>query len=67
MQKTTMWALLLAPVLGPAIWYGLLLPGRLAARAVWLYMPEGRLRRLLLDHNQVLEPGAVWPRLPPGP
>jgi hypothetical protein len=67
MQKETMWALLLAPILGPIIWYGLMLPGRLISRLLWRHMPEGRLKRILLKRNNVLDPERVWPKLPPGP
>jgi hypothetical protein len=48
MQNTTVWALLLAPLLTPIYRYVFLLPGRKAHDWIWKNVPEGRLRRLLL-------------------
>lgn len=48
----TLWAALLAPLLGGLIWWLLFLPGRVAYRWLWRHMPEGRLRTFLLrDRN----------------
>lgn len=51
-MKASLWAALLAPVLGPLIWWALKAPGRAAYRAVWKHLPDGRLRRLLLRRVQ---------------
>jgi hypothetical protein len=67
MQKTTVIALLLAPILGPILWWAFMLPGRYVSRLIWKHMPDGRLKRILLRHNNVLDPEKVWPKLPPGP
>lgn len=67
MQKETIIALVLAPIIGGAMWYVLLLPGRYVSRWVWKYMPEGRLRNLLLKKNGVLDPDKTGFKLPPGP
>lgn len=67
MQKTTIIAILLAPILGPVMWYAFMLPGRYVSRLIWKHMPEGRLKRILLKKNNVLDPSRVWPKLPPGP
>lgn len=42
---------LLAPLLGPLIWKALHLPGLIASRLVWRYMPYGRIRALLLTET----------------
>lgn len=61
MSTSTLLAAMLASVLGPVIWGLLQLPGRLAARLVWKYMPYGRLRDLLLRES---DPFAAKPRAP---
>ena len=61
MQTSTTIAAILAPLLGPVIWGLLHLPGRIAARLVWKYMPYGRLRDLLLRES---DPFAAKPRAP---
>lgn len=67
MQTSTMWALLLAPLLGGLIWYFLLMPGRVLSRYLWKRLPDGRLRRLLFKNTPVVDESKVWPRMPPGP
>lgn len=67
MQTSTVVAILLAPILGPVLWYGLLLPGRMLSRWLWKSLPEGRLRRILLKDTKAVNEEAVWPKLPPGP
>jgi hypothetical protein len=61
----TLWALLLAPIVGPLIGYLLFLPARAFARWLWKRLPDGKLRRTLL--MRVGEDKATWPKLPPGP
>lgn len=41
-------AILLKPLLAPVMLFCLYLPARWGAVAVWKWMPEGRLKRLLL-------------------
>lgn len=54
-MDTTVIAALAAPVLGSAIWWLLHLPGRIAARWVWKYLPYGKLRDLLLSEGDLTE------------
>lgn len=66
MQKTTLVALLLAPLLVPVFRYLFLAPGRYLYRWLWVRLPEGRLRRFLLKpvgkHSQDSYP--TFPKLP---
>lgn len=48
MQPSTTIAIILAPLLGPVIWWFLLYPGKKLMRWVWRKMPYGKLRTLLL-------------------
>jgi hypothetical protein len=48
MQSSTVWALLLAPLLIPVIRWLFNLPGKTAHDWMWRHLPEGRLRRVLL-------------------
>lgn len=66
-MKPWMWAVLLAPIIGPIIWYALMLPGRLISRWLWRRLPDGKLRRLLFKNTGALDDSKVWPKLPPGP
>jgi hypothetical protein len=65
MEKSTVIALALAPVIGPVIGYLLFRPARGISRWIWRKMPEGRLRSLLL--KRIGDDKPTWPRLPPGP
>lgn len=47
-MTTNQWAYLLAPIIGPVIIWIYSRPGALVARLIWKYMPEGKLRNLLL-------------------
>lgn len=47
-MKPIYWAALLAPIIGPAMWWVLQGPGRVAYRYLWKKLPDGRLRRVLL-------------------
>lgn len=47
-MDATLWAAVLAPILGPLIWWALLKPGRGLNDWLWRKMPEGRLRSILL-------------------
>lgn len=51
-MKATYLAALLAPILGPLIWWLLFTPGRLLHNWLWRVMPEGRLRRFLLRERE---------------
>lgn len=66
-MKPWMWVIILTPILGPILWYALMLPGRLFSRWLWKRIPDGRLRRLLFKNTRVLDDSQVWPKLPPGP
>lgn len=67
MQKETLWALLLAPIVGPLVWFALLIPGRMFSRWLWKRLPDGRLRRVLFKGTKAVDESQVWPKLPPGP
>jgi hypothetical protein len=49
--NSTLIAAILTPILGPLVWWALNLPGKLASRLIWKYMPYGRLRTLLLRNG----------------
>jgi hypothetical protein len=51
-MSSTMWAALLAPLLGPLLWWLLFAPGRVIYRYLWRTMPEGKLRRFLLRERR---------------
>jgi len=47
-QKSTMIAMLLAPLVGGTIWWLFFRFAKIAHDFLWKRLPEGRLRRLLL-------------------
>jgi hypothetical protein len=47
-MDSTAIAMVLTPILGPAIWWLLLAPGRFAHRFVWKCFPLGALRSFLI-------------------
>lgn len=48
MERTTLIAIALAPLLAPLYRWVFLTPGRKVSDALWKRLPEGRLRRILL-------------------
>ena len=62
MQKSTIIALVIAPLLGPVIWWLLMWPGRQVRDLLWRKLPEGRLRRVLLKDD-----GGKWIKPPVTP
>jgi hypothetical protein len=52
MTSQSLWAVVLAPILGPLIWWGLKAPGRAVHDFLWRRLPDGRLRRMLLRKVQ---------------
>lgn len=67
MEKSTVLAIVLAPILGGLIWYLLLMPGRLISRLAYKHLPDGWLRRTLLRKTGVIDPDKLPVKLPPGP
>jgi hypothetical protein len=62
-MKPWMWAILLVAVAGPVFRYVFWLPGRMIYRWLWVHMPDGRLRTILLKKRGEVD---TWPKLPPG-
>lgn len=62
MQTSTVIAILAVPVLGPAIWWLLMWPGKKVRDLLWRKLPEGRLRRVLLRDD-----GGKWVTPPDSP
>lgn len=56
MQTSTIVAAVLAPILGPALWWAYTRPGAAVHRYLWKRLPEGRLRRILLMDMRMEEP-----------
>lgn len=48
-MDSKLWAALLAPIIGGAIWWLLLRPGRIVHDWLWRKLPDGRLRRILFQ------------------
>ena len=48
MDRGTMIAIALAPVVVPVVWWALTRPGKALHNWLWKRLPEGRLRRILL-------------------
>lgn len=48
MQTTTLIAVVLAPIVGPAMWWVLQAPGRAVYRFLWRKLPDGWVRKVLL-------------------
>lgn len=55
MQTSTVVAILAVPILGPAIWWLLMWPGKRVRDYLWRKLPEGRMRRVLLKDD-----GGKW-------
>lgn len=47
-MSTNQWAALLAPILGVAIWKGFFWAAAKVHDYLWVHLPEGKLRKLLL-------------------
>lgn len=59
-MSATLWAAILAPILGPAIWWALFGPGRVVYRFLWRTLPNGKVRDFLLK-----ERGGEWVTIKP--